>query len=199
MHPMWIRHPEQPFSIMATEVAVSQFKLCVESRACREETFDPKCNYSAKDKAAHPMNCVSFTGAEQYCASVGGRICEESEWLAACRGSDDRAFPYGEAFDLAACNAHSRDRPAQGRASGTTPVGALDDCQGGLDGLYDLSGNVHEWVGPCKGDYCKFRGGAFLSNEPIERFAGCRGVCAGNQRTFTSGTVGFRCCRDELH
>ncbi len=61
-----------------------------------------------------------------------------------------------------------------------------------------MAGNVAEWVDSCKESYCKFRGGAYLTNDPIDLFAGCGGVCAGNQKDFTSGTVGVRCCRDEV-
>jgi hypothetical protein len=38
--------------------------------------------------------------------------------------------------------------------------------------------------------------GAFLTNEPLEDFSSCKHICGGNQRTFSSATVGIRCCYD---
>ena len=49
----------------------------------------------------------------------------------------------------------------------------------------------------CNGDYCNFRGGAYLTNDPMDRFAACGDVCAGNDKSFKNATVGIRCCRDD--
>ena len=59
-----------------------------------------------------------------------------------------------------------------------------------------MAGNVSEWVDDCKDTYCHFYGGAYLTNEPLDTFASCKQVCAGNQKTFRSSTLGFRCCYD---
>lgn len=141
--------------------------------------------------------CVSHPGAEQVCAFVGGRLCAEQEWLSACRGTEGRAFPYGQTFDLAACNVQSETVKVAGPTRGTAPVGSQAGCEGGLAGLFDMAGNVSEWVSDCKGAYCKFRGAGHLSNDPIERFAACQGACSGNQKTLQSSVVGVRCCRAE--
>jgi formylglycine-generating enzyme required for sulfatase activity len=191
----WLDHPSHPFAILATEVTVAQFRACVEGGACKEGTFK-RCNYGASGREAHPMNCVDFFGAEQFCRFAGGRTCQEDEWLAACSGTDGRPFPYGNAFDLDACNSQSATMKTEGRALDTVPVASLTRCEGGLPGLFDMAGNVTEWVDPCKGTYCKFRGGGFNSNDPVDRFAACTGVCSGNQKDFSSTTIGFRCCRD---
>lgn len=192
----WLRHPQRPFSILATEVSVAQFKACVDAGTCAKDTFQG-CNWGVAGREDHPMNCVQWTGAQQFCGYVGGRLCSEDEWLQACSGTDGRAFPYGGAFDVNACNSQSETVKVEGRAMGTVPVGSLKQCQGGLPGLFDMAGNVTEWVDSCKGTYCKFRGGGWNSNDPIDRFAACTGVCSGNQKTFASATIGFRCCRDE--
>ncbi len=193
----WIDHPDRSFSILATEVTVSQFRACLEAGRCKTETADPACNLSRTDAATHPLNCVSYDGAEQYCAYVGGRLCTEEEWLAACRGRDGRAFPYGNAYDPAACNAHSATAAVTNPSLPTTvPVGSLASCEGGLPGLFDMAGNVAEWVDACKGSYCRFRGAGYRSNDPVELFTGCSGVCSGNEKSLRSNVVGFRCCRD---
>ena len=83
-----------------------------------------------------------------------------------------------------------------GHPPSTVQVASHVSCEGGFSGLYDMAGNVYEWLADCKGTYCKFRGGGYFTNEPVERFTGCGGACAGNQKPLQSGTVGIRCCRD---
>jgi formylglycine-generating enzyme required for sulfatase activity len=61
-----------------------------------------------------------------------------------------------------------------------------------------MAGNVAEWVDSCKDSYCKFRGAGYLSNDPVDSFAGCSGICSGNDKAFKSGVVGIRCCKEEI-
>ena len=193
----WLAHPTEPFEIAAGEVTVAQFRACVAAGTCSESTVNPSCNFGRDDRDAHPVNCVSYDGAEQYCAWAGGRICTEAEWLAACKGASDSAYPYGATFDPEACNVHSNAVQADRPPSDTQPVASMSSCEGGLGGLYDMAGNVGEWIDGCKGNYCKFRGAGYLSNDPVEHFTACGGVCSGNQKTLMSNVVGIRCCRDK--
>ncbi len=193
----WVRHPARPFAITATEITVAQFRACLDAGACNTGAVSPGCNYGQADRADHPLNCVTYYSAEQYCAHAGGRICTEEEWLDACRGTDGRGFPYGTTFDAEACNVRSAPVTAADRPQGTAPVGGHARCEGGLSGLFDMAGNVAEWVQSCSGTYCKFRGAGYISNDPVDLFAGCSGVCSGNDKGFQSGVVGIRCCRDE--
>lgn len=194
--PVWVSEPGAPFEITATEVTVRQFRVCIESGDCAVESLGESCNYDNGERDDHPVNCASYDAATDYCAHVGGRVCQETEWLEACRGQEDRAFPYGEDFDLAACNVQSTESTIPGRERTTAPVAGHEVCVGGYDGLYDMAGNVAEWVDPCKDDYCKFRGAGYLTNEPVDMFAACRGVCSGNDKSLRSGVIGIRCCRD---
>ena len=192
----WVRHPTESFSITAGEVTVAQFRACVEAGACDANNIDTRCNYGREGHESHPVNCVTFDGAEQYCRFAGGRLCTEPEWVAACSGSDGRAFPYGGAFDAGACNLRSNVNREANVGADTEPAASRSTCEGGLAGLYDMAGNVAEWLNACKGDYCKFRGASYLSNDPIDHFARCGGVCSGNQKRLKSNVVGIRCCRD---
>jgi formylglycine-generating enzyme required for sulfatase activity len=80
------------------------------------------------------------------------------------------------------------------------PSGSTSTCQGGYPGVFDMSGNVLEWVDSCDktagaGDNCMRRGGSFSDPargadasctyaEPAERGLGA-----------TNGhDIGFRCC-----
>jgi sulfatase modifying factor 1 len=194
--PAWIEHPAKPFAIFATEVTVAQYHACVAAGACEESTVDPACNYGRSGADKQPVNCVNYHGAEQFCAWAGGHVCIEEQWLDACKGTELRSFPYGTTFDLEACNSQSQTTTVAGRERATWQVASHPSCEGGLPGLFDMAGNVAEWVDACKGDYCKFRGAGYYSNDPVERFAACRGVCSGNDKSLQSGVVGIRCCRD---
>lgn len=179
------------------EVTVARFRTCVQAGACKAEQFladtGSPCNWGVEGRDPHPMNCVDWVGASAFCKFDGGRLCKPAEWFAACRGPADQDYPYGAAFNPEACLARSGPAAA---ASGTEPVGSRPSCQGGSAGVHDMAGNVSEWVDDCNGSYCHMYGGAYLTNEPVETFASCKQVCAGNQRTFRSATIGIRCCYD---
>lgn len=191
----WVAHPDQPFDVLATEATVEEFRSCVSAKACVASSVDEACNPLKDSPGDLPINCIDHAGADALCGHLGGRLCSSKEWLAACRGSDSRAFPYGPEYQPSRCHVGSYETPGPG---GRAPIaaGSIPDCVGGLPGLFDMSGNVSEWVADCKGDYCKFRGAAYVGNDPVEYFAGCGDVCSGNDKGLHSGTVGVRCCRD---
>jgi len=192
--PAWVDWPNGGRAITATEITVAQYLACVAAGDC-DSQHHQECNTADGTRPDHPMNCVDYFGAEQYCAYAGGRLCTEVEWLEACRGTENRAFPYGDAFDPLACNVHSTTGAVEGDPPTSAPVASQSTCEGGFSGLYDMAGNVYEWLADCTGTYCKFRGGGYLTNEPLERFTACGGACAGNQKPLQSQTVGIRCCR----
>ena len=188
-------------SIDATEVTVGQYKACVDAGVCHADDIavqpDSPCNYGTPARADQPMNCVSWTDADAYCRFTGERLCKEDEWFAACRGPNLQDYPYGKAYVAGACKAKPRTGTGVAVADERTEkVGASPGCEGGYPGLWDMAGNVAEWVDSCNGDYCHFYGGAFLENDPVADFASCKRVCAGNQKSFRSSTIGFRCCKD---
>jgi len=184
-------------SIGSDEVTVGRFRACVKAGACKAGQFlvdtGHPCNWNVEGRDDHPMNCVDWFGASAFCKFDGGRLCKADEWFAACRGPDDRDYPYGPRFDAEACLAHAGPPTIE---MGTEPVGSRPTCHGGAAGVHDMAGNVSEWVDECKDSYCHFYGGSYLANEPVEDFASCKHVCAGNQKTLQSATLGFRCCYD---
>ena len=199
--PVSVAAPAAPAQVHVDpyEITVAQFKTCMDAGACKAEDItvqaDSPCNYDASDRGDHPMNCVSWSGADAYCRFTGARLCKEEEWFAGCRGPSGRDYPYGDSYVAGACRAEPREglNIAEMR---TSPVGDNAGCEGGYPGLWDMAGNVSEWVDSCTGDYCHFYGGAFLENDPAGEFASCKRMCAGNQKSFRSSTVGFRCCSD---
>jgi formylglycine-generating enzyme required for sulfatase activity/energy-coupling factor transporter ATP-binding protein EcfA2 len=88
-----------------------------------------------------PVEGVSWSEAAKYCETVGGRLPTEAEWEYAARGGNNSAR-YGE-LDAVAW---------YGKNSGNTthPVGGK---QANQVGLFDMLGNVWEWVWDDYGRY----------------------------------------------
>jgi formylglycine-generating enzyme required for sulfatase activity len=87
----------------------------------------------AKDRL--PMVRLTWNEAAQYCTWAGGRLPTEAEWEYAARGGSTDAL-YGKLDDVAWYSGNSGRQPhqvAQKRPNGF--------------GLFDVLGNVAEWVG----------------------------------------------------
>ncbi len=97
----------------------------------------------------HPVESVSWDEAQAFIARLneqgagGLRLPSEAEWEYACRsGGRDQTYCGGEDLDRLAWHAVNS-------GSGTHPVGGK---QGNGLGLFDMSGNVWDWVADCYSD-----------------------------------------------
>lgn len=153
----------------------------------------------------HPMTMVSWFGAKAFCDFYGWRLPTEVEWEKAARGTDGRAFPWGDKISRNIANFISSRDPFEDMrtfGSNTTPVGfyngkTYDGFQtlnnASPYGLFDMAGNVWQWTGDVYPDqhYRYMRGGSKNLYENTLR------VWVSNNATptFTSPAVGFRCAR----
>jgi hypothetical protein len=168
-------------------------------------------------KGAHPVWMVDWSQSQATCESKGKRLCMASEWTAACEGPEHTPFPYGWERDHDKCNMDSfyidPRKPAPraqfffyskdpdvafkelSRLDQSVPSGSMETCKSGF-GVYDLPGNVDEWVrndGPPheKSMYAGLKGGAWGHVR-----SQCRPETFSHEPEFTYYFVGFRCCRD---
>ena len=174
-----------------------------------------------------PVACVSWPDATAYVSWLSRktgeqyRLPSESEWEYAARAgtetmrhwgddlSNSEACGYDNGWDITGKRVSGIQGPTLSCDDGqvfTSPVGSY---RANRFGLYDVLGNVGEWVEDCLHDSyadapsdgsawtrgeCKFRvvrGGAWQSYPLIIRSAGRLGI----QPVFKNSTIGFRVAR----
>jgi len=137
-----------------------------------------------------PSEAPSWHVAREACEAVGARLCTTEEWQRACRGEEERAYPYGEEFDPEACNTAEADTDL---ATVAVAAGGSHERCVTPEGVYDLSGNLMEWYADevLPGSW-GIGGGSFAvpANEVL-----CVRRAPLSQPRETPG-IGFRCCVD---
>jgi len=135
---------EQEFQIGATEVTQAQYRKVMGANPS-----------AGKQSADCPVNRVSWQDAVEFCKRLSelpaekaaGRVYSlpsEREWQYAARAGSEFLFPYGsddetKVSEVAVCrDIYTRSLPA-----GVQPVGTR---RPNVWGLYDVLGNVWEWV-----------------------------------------------------
>ena len=137
------------FCLDVTEVTVADYAACVKRGACEAKGTDTElvfgkeqgsegCNAAIEGRATHPMNCVDWAQAGQFCRANGKRLPSEAEWEWAARGGTKaRAYPWGKALPTTQLGCLER--------TSTCPVGDFPEGRG-FFGHEDLAGNVMEWT-----------------------------------------------------
>ena len=91
------------------KVVCEEFKppsKCVGEHVHKRYCMDQYAWPNVKGERPEVMN--NFYQAEVKCASVGKRMCTESEWTLACEGPEMKPFPYGYVRDPNKCNVRPR-------------------------------------------------------------------------------------------
>jgi len=155
----------------------------------------------------HPVVMVTWFGGKAYADFYGYRLPDEKEWAKAARGTDKRAYPWGDHINSKLTNYGSSSNALQrlfgGVIARTTPVGYFNGkTYGDFEtednrspyGLYDMGGNAWQWMGNDYPDvhYRYMRGGSFTNYE-YNIFVWARNSAGPD---FYNINIGFRCARD---
>ncbi len=202
-------------------VTYARGKVCVDVYEARIQGWPHSHALDGRDagalraivaKAAKPQVNVNALQAEAACANASKRLCTATEWVAACRGPRNFVYPYGNTYRRGACN---EGRPSPTRAvfgsgwgrhddprlaeadNAIEPGGAFPACVSGW-GVYDMHGNVHEWVSDSAKDarFGVFLGGFFADG--TENGFGCGYRTTAHFKDYHDYSTGFRCCKDSI-
>lgn len=150
------QRPEiRPFFLDRTEVTVAQYQECVVHGQCTPASKNDGdggwsyCNALRQGAETHPINCVTASQAEHFCAWRGSRLPTSEEWKwASTNRWRHTPYPWGRRRPSAqtACYGQRAELGNADRSKFTEtscPVGTHDFSR---DGIADLGGNMAEWV-----------------------------------------------------
>jgi formylglycine-generating enzyme required for sulfatase activity len=189
---------------------------------------------ASSEPGVRPQAYISRIEAESACQNAGKRLCSVTEWHRACRGPDQTTYPYGPTYVAGRCNVgkphllsmlhgsdpkgwlydeHFNDPELNQRPGFLASTGQHDGCVG-ANGVYDLVGNLHEWVSdrvdaslvtkiPLTDGLRKrlrantgkgiFMGGFFSTTNQHGR--GCDFITMAHEPRYHDYSTGFRCCK----
>ena len=196
--------------IDATEVTVADYVLFTAAKRDVLPAKDP-CSWvttlepddleKQKTQPTFPIVNVHFCHASLYCTWAEKRLCgrvgggrvapgdaganpQTNEWLRACTYDGEQRYSYGKDVEADLCPG----KPG--------PVATRTACGGAYPGLFDMVGNVGEWVDGCEEgnpagpqhDACTVLGTEYTQGE-----ASCYDYDEVS-RYGLSKYIGFRCC-----
>ena len=132
------------FYIYTNEVTNQMYGDCVDAGFCMKvQSLEagPTSHFEDPDFSYHPVVGVDWVMARDYCAWAGARLPTEAEWELVSRGPDSLLYPWGEEeptcdyVNMGGCFDPEDTQPVGNYLMGNSP-----------DGVWDMSGNVWEWI-----------------------------------------------------
>ena len=126
------------FFMDRTEVTNAQYVPCIESGRCKKPM-----PFRGFGRPEQPVVAVSWFDAVAHCEMLGKRLPTEAEWERAAAGPDDTRYPWGDEPGDCSAVVVKTDK---GDGCGTGRTANVGSRPAGHFGLFDMAGNVHEWV-----------------------------------------------------
>ncbi len=160
-----------------------------------------------------PFALSTAYDGEAWCTARGKRLCTQDEWVRACQGPHARRYPYGDQYRDGVCNDDHpwilvhwkalakwpRDEALEEatRLLQADMSGARAECVS-EEGVYDLTGNVAEWVRrstpSTRPFYDHVLKGCYWAGCYKEPHPSCEFTNGVHPGTFRTYEAGFRCC-----
>ncbi len=153
-----------------------------------------------------PVVNVDWFDAEAYCRWAGKRLPTEAEWEKSAKGTSDRRFPWG---NIEPTSKHLNYNQQWRGGKTLMPVGSYEAGKSPY-GVYDMAGNVWEWVndwydagyyekspqknpkGPDTGTKKVIRGAGWQNETPTVRIF----TRVESDPAVRNESTGFRCASD---
>ena len=196
------------FDIDRLEVTVEQYAKCVAAGRCAP----PRCSTASQrpeTRPKHPVVCMPWKEARNYCLWAAKRLPTEAEWEKAARGSGGATYPWGNLSPGESQVKRANYTGADDGFASTAPVGSFPDGVSPY-GVYDMEGNVSEWTATIYRNYPYNAADGREDSTDTTSDRVVRGTSwvsdAGGQPSYTRGvrgltnleglnSYGFRCVR----
>jgi hypothetical protein len=172
-------------------------------------TVDGRRVRAVSKENVYPQGYISAIEAMRACNASQKRLCTIGEWKKACRGPERRVYGYADRREPGRCNDRGRspvialfgrrftsstmNQPVLNQLEGTlSKTGAHAGCTNGY-GVFDMVGNLHEWVADPGGT---FVGGYYQDVASIGHGEGCEYTTTAHEARYHDYSTGFRCCSD---
>jgi formylglycine-generating enzyme required for sulfatase activity len=120
------------------------------------EPLDPASGFPPRTVTPeYPVDSIDWCAAKAYCLWAGKDLCgglhgaplaaadatdpQKSQWAMACSHGGTLRYAYGDSHVAGICVEGDMD-----------PQPVNKKCEGGYPGLYDMVGNVPEWIDACE-------------------------------------------------